>query len=179
MPGRRQCGWTFDAGKALFLHMTSEFHRFAPTDADWLVARHGDLYALDEGFDASFPDLVRQILDAFVAHHDPATEGGWILWQDDRRIGSVFVVRESSDTAKLRLVLLEPEARGLGLGQRLLDQAIGFARAAGYRRMRLWTHESQRAAGRLYARNGFDFVASEPRQSFGCDVVAQYWERGI
>jgi GNAT superfamily N-acetyltransferase len=159
--------------------MTPEFRPFMPEDAGWLVDRHGALYARDEGFDARFPALVREIVDGFLTAHDPAREAGWILWQGDRRQGSVFVVEEAPGVSKLRLVLLEPEARGQGLGQRLLDQAMGFARGAGYRTMRLWTHESHRAAGRLYARNGFRLVGQEARQSFGQPVVAQFWERAL
>ena len=159
--------------------MTPEFRPFDPEDADWLVARHGALYARDEGFDETFPALVREIVDGFLAGHDPVREGGWILWQGGARIGSVFVVEEAPGVAKLRLVLLEPEARGQGLGQRLLEQAMGFARGAGYRTMRLWTHESHRAAGRMYARNGFHLVGQEARQSFGQAVVAQFWAREL
>ena len=152
---------------------------FSRDDADWLVARHGSLYARDEGFDDSFPALVREIVEAFLAGHDPAREAGWILWHEARRIGSVFVVEEAPGVAKLRLVLLEPEARGQGLGRQLLEHAMGFARAAGYRTMRLWTHESHRAAGRMYARAGFRLVGQEARQSFGQAVVAQFWERDL
>lgn len=175
-----QAGLDFGDAARLDGGMTSpEFRAFGPDDTDWLVDRHGALYARDEGFDETFPALVREIVDGFLAGHDPAREGGWILWQGGARIGSVFVVQEAPGVAKLRLVLLEPQARGQGLGQRLLDQAMGFARGAGYRTMRLWTHESHRAAGRMYARNGFRLVGQEARQSFGQAVVAQFWEREL
>lgn len=152
---------------------------FTAEDADWLIARHGALYAEHEGFDASFEVLVAEIIADFLAHQKPGREEGWIAWRGAERLGSTFVVEEDARTAKLRLVLLEPAARGTGLAQRLLDQAMDFARGAGYRAMRLWTHESHRAAGRLYARNGFALVASEAKRSFGQDVVAQTWEREL
>lgn len=159
--------------------MTATLVPFAAADADWLVDRHAALYARDEGFDETFGQLVREIVTAFLAGHDPGREGGWIAWQDGRRLGSIFVVQEEPGVAKLRLVLLEPEARGTGLAQRMLEHAMGFARGAGYVHMRLWTHESHRAAGRLYARNGFAMTGVESRHSFGRDVVAQTWERPL
>ena len=152
---------------------------FTPEDADWLIARHGTLYAEHEGYDASFEALVATIVADFLAHQKPGRDEGWILWRDGRRLGSIFVVEADATTAKLRLVLLEPEARGTGLAQRMLDQALDFARGAGYSAMRLWTHESHRAAGRLYARNGFSLVSSEATQAFGQDVVDQTWERAL
>jgi Sortase and related acyltransferases len=152
---------------------------FTATDADWLIARHGALYAEEEGFDASFEALVAQIVADFLAHKQPGREEGWIAWRDGQRLGSIFVVEEDAATAKLRLVLLEPASRGTGLAQRMLETAMDFARGAGYGVMRLWTHESHRAAGRLYARNGFRLVESEAKRSFGQDVVAQTWERDL
>ena len=152
---------------------------FTAADSDWLIARHAELYARDEGFDASFGQLVGQIVTAFLADHDPEREAGWIAWSGARRLGSILVVEEAPQVAKLRLVLLEPEARGSGLGQRLLDTAMGFARAAGFTVMRLWTHESHVAACRMYARNGFALTRSEAKRSFGQDVVEQSWERPL
>jgi len=159
--------------------MTHDLRLFTADDADWLVDRHGSLYAEHEGFDASFPALVREIVTGFLAGHDADRERGWIVWQGGARIGSIFVVTEAPGVAKLRLVLVEPAARGSGLAQVMLETAMGFARAAGYTQMRLWTHESHRAAGRMYARNGFRLEASEPRHSFGRDVVAQFWTRDL
>ncbi|WP_318248251.1 GNAT family N-acetyltransferase, partial [Xinfangfangia pollutisoli] len=150
-----------------------------PGDAGWVIARHGAVYARDEGYDASFEALVAEILAGFLRRHDPTREAGWIARQGSRRLGSIFVMAEDAETARLRLVFLEAEARGTGLAQRLLDTALGFARAAGYRRMVLWTHESHRAAGRLYAKNGFALTASTPARAFGCDVVDQTWERAL
>jgi GNAT superfamily N-acetyltransferase len=146
-------------------------------DAGWLIERHAVLYAREAGFDASFEALVAEILAAYIRNRDPATERAFIAVDDGRRLGSVFCVRSGEPgTAKLRLFLLEPEARGRGLGQRLLDACLGFAREVGYERLRLWTHESHRAACALYARNGFHLTDSRPVHSFGQDLVEQTWE---
>ena len=147
------------------------------TDADWLVDQHQTLYRRDEGFDDTFGPLVARILAEFTADHDPATEAGWIAERaDGTRLGSIFCVRLDAQTAKLRLFLLVPEARGLGLGRRLLDTCMAFARRAGYRRMTLWTHESHRAACALYVKAGFDLIAARPVRSFGVDLVEQTWQ---
>ena len=146
-------------------------------DAGWLIERHATLYARDEGFDRSFEALVAELLAAFIRRHDPATERAFIAEQDGRRLGSIFCVQSGEPgIAKLRLFLLVPEARGLGLGQRLLEACMGFAREAGYRRMRLWTHESHAAACALYRKAGFTLTRSEPVRSFGVDLVEQGWE---
>lgn len=152
---------------------------FIPTDGPWVSARHGALYAAEEGFDASFEILVAGIVADFVATRQEGRDAGWIGWRDGQRMGSIFVVEEAPGVAKLRLFLLEPEARGTGLAQRMLETALGFARDHGYRKMRLWTHESHAAAGRIYARNGFRLVESEAKRSFGQDVIAQIWERDL
>ncbi|WP_299042871.1 GNAT family N-acetyltransferase [uncultured Tateyamaria sp.] len=148
---------------------------FVPSDTDWLVEAHGVLYAQAEGFDDTFGPLVRSILEAFNAAHDPSCEQGWIAEQDGQRLGSIFCVRHTHDTAKLRLFLLTPEARGKGIGRLLLAECMGFARASGFAGMTLWTHESHRAACALYARTGWDMVASKPVHSFGQDLVEQTW----
>lgn len=154
-----------------------ELRHLGAGDIDWLVAQHGERYAHDEGFDDSFGRLVRQILEDFAADNDPMRERAFIAWEDGRRLGSIFCVRGGDrDSAKLRLFLLVPEARGKGLGKRLLSECVGFAREAGYRRMELWTHESHRAACALYAATGWRLVRSEPKVSFGVPVVEQGWE---
>lgn len=144
-------------------------------DAGWIIARHAELYAADEGFDATFEALVAEVLAAYIRSHDPARERAFIAWQDGRRLGSVFCVRQSDDVARLRLFLLEPAARGLGLGRALLRANMDFARSVGYRRMVLGTHESHRAACALYARAGFSLTHSHPVRSFGVDLVEQAW----
>ena len=150
-----------------------------PGDAGWVIARHAELYAAEAGFDATFETLVARIVADFLASHDPARERGWIARRGDLRLGSIFCVKEAPGVARLRLFLLEPTARGTGLAQRLLDTCTGFARDAGCNRMRLWTHESHRAAGRLYARNGFAIMATQAVRSFGQDLVEQVWERAL
>lgn len=153
-----------------------QIKRFTAADRDWLVAQHEIHYAQAEGFDTSFGVLVASILDDFLANHDPQREAGWIAWENDQRLGSIFCVGLTADTAKLRLFLLVPEARGKRLGRRMLETCMGFARDVGFRDMQLWTHESHRAAGALYARNGWLLVRSEPVVSFGQPLVEQHWE---
>jgi GNAT superfamily N-acetyltransferase len=149
-------------------------------DAGWLIMRHAESYAEDEGFDDTFEPLVARILADFLAGHDPARARGWIARAGERRLGSIFCVEgPAPDTAKLWLFYLEPEARGLGLGRRMLGECLGFARAAGYRRMTLWTHESHRAACALYAKAGFSCVRSGQVRSFGVDLVEQEWTRDL
>ncbi|TMV08061.1 GNAT family N-acetyltransferase [Ruegeria sediminis] len=148
---------------------------FRPDDAPWLVERHGTLYARDEGFDHTFAPLVARILDDFVAGHDPDRERGWIAEGSGHRLGSIFCVAATGPTAKLRLFLVDPKARGMGLGKSLLRTCMDFARDAGYRDMELWTHESHRAACALYAAFGWHLTESKPVHSFGVDLVEQSW----
>nr|WP_299687440.1 GNAT family N-acetyltransferase [uncultured Tateyamaria sp.] len=148
---------------------------FTADDTDWLVDQHATLYAQNDGFDDSFGPLVRTILEDFVAGHDAERERGWIAEADGARLGSIFCVRLNDTTAKLRLFLLLPEARGRGLGQRLLHQCMGFARDTGYSNMQLWTHQSHTAACALYAKFGWEMVGSKPVHSFGQDLVEQTW----
>lgn len=149
---------------------------YEPGDFDWLVDLHGRHYAEAEGFDDSFAPLVATILRDFEADHDPACEMGWVAERNGARLGSIFCVRVDDQTAKLRLFILSADARGAGLGRRLLETCMGFARDAGYKRMQLWTHESHRAACALYAGAGWTCVRSKPVHSFGVDLVEQSWE---
>lgn len=149
--------------------------QFESSDAPWLVRQHGEHYAREEGFDDTFGALVAEILDDFVANHNPDRERGWIAMRGDKRLGSIFCVSQGKTTAKLRLFLLTPDARGRGLGRRLLATCMGFARAHGYHDMRLWTHESHRAACALYDASGWQLVDSRPVHSFGVDLVEQSW----
>ncbi|WP_050602677.1 GNAT family N-acetyltransferase [Ruegeria sp. 6PALISEP08] len=149
---------------------------FQPDDAAWLVEQHGVLYARDEGFDDSFAPLVARILDGFVTSHDPIREKGWIVEQAGQRLGSIFCVSVDQHTAKLRLFLLVPEARGKGVGKRLLETCTDFAREAGYQEMVLWTHESHTAACALYRAFGWELTGSKPVLSFGVDLVEQSWK---
>lgn len=146
-------------------------------DAGWLIQRHAELYARDEGFDASFEPLVAQILADYLRARDPGCERAWIACRGEERLGSIFCVRGAAPgAAKLRLFLLEPKARGLGLGQRLLSACLAYAREKGYEKLGLWTHESHRAACALYAKNGFTLVDARPVHNFGRDLVEQSWE---
>ncbi|WP_300056049.1 GNAT family N-acetyltransferase [uncultured Roseobacter sp.] len=149
--------------------------QFDRSDRDWLVEQHGVLYARAEGFDASFGELVAEILDDFIADHDTRAERGWIAEENGQRLGSIFCVRLSETTAKLRLFLLVPEARGKGLGKRLLTTCMEFAETRGYAGMQLWTHESHTAAGALYRAAGWDLISAKPVHSFGQDLVEQSW----
>ena len=148
---------------------------FRAEDAPWLVEQHGVLYTRDEGFDDNFGRLVARILDDFIRDHDPVRERGWIAERAGTRLGSIFCVTQDARTAKLRLFLLVPEARGQGLGKRLLTTCMGFARDAGYRDMALWTHESHAAACALYRAFGWQLTGSKPVRSFGVDLIEQSW----
>lgn len=151
-----------------------------PGDAGWLIMRHAELYAAEAGFDASFEPVVARILADFMEAHDAAAERGWIARERDRRLGSIFCTRGSAPgVARLRLFLVEPEARGAGLGARLLTGCLDFAREAGYARMVLSTHESHAAACALYVKAGFACVRSEPVRSYGVDLVEQDWARDL
>ncbi len=156
--------------------MDIAFRDLEPGDAGWVLDRHGALYARDEGYDATFEALVAEILADFLRNRDPALARGWIAHAGEARLGCVFVVPAASGAAKLRLFLVDPAARGQGLGARLLAQAMAWAKAQGYATMELWTHESHRAACALYARSGWRMVRSEPARAFGVDVVDQFWE---
>ena len=148
-----------------------------PGDLGWVVMAHGEQYAAEFGWDASFEALVARIVADYAADHDPAREGAWIAETDGRRVGCVFCVRSrdapDGETAQLRILLVTPDGRGLGLGRELVDRTVAFARAAGYRRLVLWTNEPLAAARRIYLERGFRLVDEEPHHSFGVDLVGQ------
>jgi DNA-binding MarR family transcriptional regulator/GNAT superfamily N-acetyltransferase len=144
-------------------------------DLGWMVERHGALYAAEYGWDASFEALVARIVADFGAEHDPARERAWIAELDGRRAGCILCVRADDETAKLRILLVEPCARGHGIGGRLVDECIAFARAAGYRRLVLWTNDVLVAARRIYERAGFQLVEQGEHHAFGKDLVEQTW----
>jgi len=150
-----------------------------PGDLGWIVARHGALYAAAQGWDASFEAMVGRIVADYAAAHDPATEATWIARVDGEPAGSVMCVRRDATTAQLRMLLVEPSARGLGLGTTLVDTCVEFARAAGYADMVLWTFDVLADARRIYQRAGFTLAESTPQRAFGHDLVGQYWRREL
>jgi DNA-binding MarR family transcriptional regulator/GNAT superfamily N-acetyltransferase len=145
-------------------------------DFGWIVERHGILYGQEYGWGGNFEGVCAQIVADFVNTFDPRCERGWIAELDGRNVGCVLLVKDKPGVARLRLLLVEPSARGLGLGTRLTDECIRFACARGYHKMTLWTHSVLTAARTVYARAGFTLTSSEPKQSFGCDVVSEHWD---
>jgi DNA-binding MarR family transcriptional regulator/GNAT superfamily N-acetyltransferase len=147
-----------------------------PGDLGWIVHRHGALYAQEHGYDTSFEALVAEIAAHFVREFDPARERGWVAEIDGEIVGSVLLVKKSARVAKLRLLLVEPHARGQGIGRKLVAACLTFARAAGYRKITLWTQSTLVAARHVYEQAGFRLTHEEPHKSFGHDLVAQTWE---
>jgi GNAT superfamily N-acetyltransferase len=148
-----------------------------PGDLGWVVMAHGEVYAAEFGWDTSFEALVARIVADFAAAPDPAHQAAWVAELDGRRAGCVFCVAgEEQRTAKLRILLVEPGARGHALGDRLVDTAIGFARGAGYERMRLWTNHPLAAARRIYLRHGFRLIEEAPHHRVGAELVGQTYD---
>ncbi len=150
-----------------------------PGDMGWVTSAHGALYAQEYGWDISFEALVAKIAAEFLEKFDPARERCWIAELDGAPVGSVFVVRKTDAIAKLRLLIIDPKARGLGLGKRLVDECLRFAKEAGYSSMTLWTQSILTAARGIYQHAGFKLTAEEPHHSFGVDLVGETWERGL
>ena len=147
-----------------------------PGDMGWVTSAHGALYAREYGWDIAFEALVAKIAAEFIENFDPRRERCWIAEMNGEPVGSVFVVRKSDDVAKLRLLIIDPKARGLGLGKRLVDECLTFAQAAGYQSMTLWTQSVLTAARGIYQRAGFRLVAEAPHHSFGVDLVGETWD---
>ena len=150
-----------------------------PGDMGWVVQQHGEIYWREYGWDASFEALVLKIVNGIVQKWQPAFEKCWIAEVDGVRSGSVFVVRKSKATAQLRLLILTADARGLGLGGKLCDECIAFARSAGYKKLVLWTDSGLHAARAIYLKRGFTLVKSEQYHGFGHDLVGETWSLAL
>jgi DNA-binding MarR family transcriptional regulator/GNAT superfamily N-acetyltransferase len=148
-------------------------------DIGWIIHRQGLLYAKEYGWDIGYEGLVAEILGSFVKQLDPAAENAWVAERDGAIVGSVFLVRESAAVARLRLLYVEPSARGLGIGRQLVDSCIAFAREKGYGTLRLWTNDVLVSARRIYQAAGFRLVKEERHHSFGKDLLGQTWELAL
>ena len=150
-----------------------------PGDLGWVVMAHGELYAREFGWDATFEVLVARIVADWAASAGDEGEAAWIAELEGQRVGCVFCVREDDATARLRILLVDPVARGQRLGQRLVRTCLEFARSAGYRRMVLWTNHPLVAARAIYLAEGFELTAEEPHHSYGVDLVGQTYELAL
>jgi len=147
----------------------------APGDIGWVIHRNGVLYYQEYGWDETFEALVAEVLGKFVRKFDPARERAWIAERDGKIVGSIFCVAKSKTVAALRVLYVEPSARGLGIGTRLVDECIAFARRAGYSKLTLWTNSVLDSARRIYQARGFILIEEERHHSFGKDLVGQNW----
>jgi len=150
-----------------------------PGDLGWVVMAHGELYAEEFGWDTTFEALVCRIVADYAGDHDPAREAAWIADRNGVRVGCVFCVRADDTTAQLRILLVDPSARGSGVGRALVDTCVEFARTAGYTRLKLWTNDPLTAARHVYLARGFALVEESPHHSFGVDLVGQVYELAL
>ena len=148
-------------------------------DIGWMVQKHGEIYAQEYGWDSSFEALAAEVGAEFLRKFDPACERAWMAEVDGERVGCVFLIRKSATVAKLRVLLVDPKARGLGVGRALVNECIQFARQAGYSKITLWTNSVLTAARNIYRKAGFTLVKSEKHHSFGKDLVGETWELAL
>jgi GNAT superfamily N-acetyltransferase len=147
-----------------------------PGDLGWIIMAHGEVYPKEYGWDTTVEAFTGRIVLDWAERHDPRREAGWIAEADGRRAGCVLCVADDESTARLRVLLVHPRARGLGLGGRLVDACVDFAREKGYARLRLWTNDPLVAARQVYRSRGFTLVCEQPHHSFGVDLVGQTYE---
>jgi len=150
-----------------------------PGDMGWIVHRHGVLYSQEYGWDERFEAIVAHVVAEFIDKFDPAREHCWIAERNGEVVGSVFVVAKTKTIAKLRLLLVEPSARGLGIGSRLVDEVVSFSRGAGYKKIELWTHPQLISARKIYKAAGFELIATETHQLFGAPLEAETWAMAL
>ena len=152
-----------------------------PGDMGWVVHRHGVLYSQEYGWDEHFEALVANLAGDFITNYDPRLERCWLAERDGERLGCIFLVRHRDEaaTARLRMLLVEPSARGLGLGKALVHECVSFARTAGYNRVVLWTVNLLSAAGHIYAQAGFKLVQEQAVHRYGADMIDQTWELAL
>jgi DNA-binding MarR family transcriptional regulator/GNAT superfamily N-acetyltransferase len=150
-----------------------------PGDFGWIVTRHAELYAQEYGWTEPFEGLCAQIVADFANKNDPSCERCWIVELNGENVGTVMLVKDSEEVARIRLLLVDPKGRGLGLGTRLVDECVKFARASGYKKITLWTHSILTAARHVYQQAGFSLTSSEKKRSWSKDVVAEYWDMNL
>lgn len=148
-------------------------------DFGWVVQRNGAVYAAEYGWDSTYEALVARIVAGYIEQHDPARESAWLADLDGEPVGCVFCVRKDDAVAQLRLLLVDPRARGMGIGERLVAECLRFAAGAGYGEIMLWTNDCLTAARRIYERAGFELERQEPHHSFGQDLTGQFWRRRL
>jgi DNA-binding MarR family transcriptional regulator/N-acetylglutamate synthase-like GNAT family acetyltransferase len=148
-------------------------------DYGWIISRHAELYAQEYGWTEPFEGLCAQIVADFVNKHDPTCERCWIAELNGENVGSVMLVNDSTEVARIRLLIVDPKARGRGLGTKLTDECIRFARERGYKQITLWTHSVLKAARHVYEKAGFTLTSSEKRHTWGQDVVAEFWDLNL
>lgn len=159
---------------------TSYLFRFnSPGDIGWIIHRHGVVYSEEYGFDETFEALVAEILVQFIRKHDPKRECIWIAEKDGEHVGSVIIVDAGEQIAQLHLLLVEPRARGRGIGKQLINECIKLSRRNRYRKIKLWTQGNLLEARHLYAKAGFKMVGEYPHKSFGLNLIAEFWELSL